>query len=223
MKTYPQIMSGVPTGYLTPIIPAPKPLVATVGIEIEPGLGISLDGNALLVGPSGKDEKLVIQGHLEYGLPVRNFEVTRQGNRTMVDGHHDHQDYILERRGNRLQVEGETPLESFQTIYAEQGFEVQSSYSSRSYKMTQRGELATVRQGSGDGLTYQIRQQGNRTTVRASQGDGNFSLERRPDGTVFIDGSLNVQDFTLTPTAEGGWLLSGLYPHQSYRIERLNL
>ena len=217
MNVSPPLMAGVPTGYLVPIVPAPKPLATTVGVEIAPGLGVSLDGYALLVGPKQAYESFRMEGHPEYNLPVRTFEVYRQGSETRVDGYHDHQDYFLRQSGNVLQVEGETPLESFRTIYREDGFQVKSGYSNRSFQVKVQGPRASVVSGSGDGVRYQVTQEGNRTRVRCSQGDGNFTFDRLPDGTVTMDGPLDVQDFTFRPQGKG-WLVEGFYPHQRYQI-----
>lgn len=219
MNSSPKLMSGVPTGYLIPIAPAPKPLVPTVGVEIEPGLGISLDGNAILVGPNASTESFEIHGHPEFGVPVRDFEVHRQGNQTSVDGYHPHQDYLLQQLGSTLRVEGETPVESFRTFYGGDGFEVKSAYSNRSYKVKIQGARASVTSGSGDGMRYEVTQEGSLTRVKPSQGGGYLRFDRQSDGSIVVDGPLDTQDFRLTPQASGkGWLLTGFYPHQSYQI-----
>lgn len=219
MNTALRLMSGVVTGYLTPIVPAPKPLTITVGVEIEPGLGISLDGHALLVGPKEAQESFEIHGHPEFGVPVRDFQIHRHGNLTEVDGCHAHQDYRLEMQARQLRVVGETALESFRTSYRCDGFDVGSPYSNRSYKVDIRGSRATVKPGSGDGMRYQVAQDGNRTRVRAGYGGGELVFERQADGSILVDGPLNTQDFRLSPSASGqGWELSGFYPHQGYQI-----
>lgn len=217
--TSPRLMVGVPTGYLSPQIPPPSQFVTTVGIEVEPGLGISIDGKAILVGPQDANEKVEILGRLEDGTyPQRDFLVTRQGLQSVVDGYYNHQDYKLDQKGNHLYVKGETDVESFTADYRANGFDINSKYSGRTYKVDVDGANATVKPAWQEGRQYQIEQRGNTTFVDGGHEDINFSFTRNSDGSITIDGKYAYNDFTIKEE-NGNLVLKGHYPQQKFVIK----
>lgn len=215
----PRLMVGVPTGYLSPQIPPPNTYhVNSVGIEIEPGLGISLDGKAILVGPKEATDKFDIIGHLSDGTyPNRDFQVTRQGLQTLVNGHYDNQDYSLNQTGNQVDIKGKEDVHNVQAQYRADGIDVLSKYAARAYTVNVNGSEATVVSGYADAPKYKVTQEGNTTKVDAGFEEGNFSFTRKEDGSIFIDGQLKPQDFDIK--REGGKLVvQGHYPQQRFVI-----
>lgn len=215
----PRLMVGVPTGYLSPQIPPPNTYhVNSVGIEIEPGLGISLDGKAILVGPKDVTDKFDIIGHLSDGtMPQRDFQVTRQGLQTLVNGHYDNQDYSLNQAGNSVDIKGKEDVHNVQANYRADGIDVVSKYAARAYTVNVNGSEATVVSAFDNAPKYKITQEGNTTKVDSGFEEGNFSFTRKDDGSIFIDGQLKPQDFDIK--REGGKLVvQGYYPQQHYVI-----
>lgn len=217
--TSPRLMVGVPTGYLSPQIPPPSQFVTTVGIEIEPGLGISVDGKALLVGPKNATETVDIKGRLADGTyPQRDFEVTRKGLSAVVNGYYDHQDYKLDQKGSQLDVTGQTDLESFRANYRDNGFDINSKYSGRTYQVDIDGSQASIKPAWSNGRQYKVTQEGNKTLVDAGSEEINFSFTRNNDGTISVDGKYLPQDFTIKREAEG-LVVQGHYPHQRFVVK----
>ena len=217
----PRLMVGVPTGFLSPQIPPPNSYhVTSVGIEIEPGLGISLDGKAILVGPKDTTEKLDIIGHLADGTyPQRDFQVTRQGLQALVNGMYDRQDYKLDQQGPLLDVKGQTDVESFTATYRADGMDVNSKYSGRTYKADINGSQATVVPAWDGGMKYTLTQEGNTTRVSTGHEEADFTFTRKEDGSIFIDGQLKPQDFDIKQE-NGALVVQGYYPQQRYVITR---
>lgn len=215
----PRLMVGVPTGYLSPQIPPPNTYhVNSVGIEIEPGLGISLDGKAILVGPKETTEKFDIIGHLSDGtMPQRDFQVTRQGLQALVNGYYDNQDYSLNQQGNKLDVKGSEDVQNFSATYRADGIDVASKYASRAYTVNVSGSEATVVSAWENGPKYKITQDGDTTKVDAGFEEGNFTFTRKEDGSIFIDGQLRPQDFDIK-RENGKLVVQGYYPQQHYVI-----
>ncbi|MFN8608985.1 MAG: hypothetical protein U0931_15735 [Vulcanimicrobiota bacterium] len=215
----PRLMVGVPTGYLSPQIPPPNTYhVNSVGVEIEPGLGISLDGKAILVGPKDASEKFEIIGHLSDGtMPQRDFQVTRQGLQALVNGYYDNQDYSLNQQGNRLDVKGSEEVQNYSATYRADGIDVASKYPARAYTVNVNGSEATVVSAWQDGPKYKITQEGNTTRVDAGSPEGSFTFTRKDDGSIFIDGQLKPQDFDIT-RENGKLVVQGYYPQQHYVI-----
>lgn len=216
----PRLMVGVPTGYLSPQIPPPATgHVAAVGIEIEPGLGISLDGKALLVGPKDAFEKQDIVGHLDGGTyPNRDFQVLRQGGQTTVNGYYDNQDYKLQQSGNRVDVKGQTDREDYSAIFRPDGIDVKSKWAARSYTVNVDGANASVKSDYADGIQYQLKQEGNTTRVSTGIPEADFTFTRQGDGSIVIDGNLKPQDFTIG-RQDGALVVQGYYPQQKFVVK----
>jgi len=219
----PRLMAGVPTGYLSPQIPPPTTYTSYVGVEIVPGLGISLDGRALLVGQKGTTENLEIIGHLpgEPGgppvlYPQRDFKVSHNGDNTRVDGYYGWQDYSLSRSGNQVSVTGETDRDCFVTTERADGFDIQSKYAGRTWHVTTNGNTATVTDGTDQRIT--VTQNGNQTVVNTGHAENSYTLTRGDNGVITVDGQLKPQDFTISNGAEG-LVVQGHYPHQKFVVK----
>ena len=215
----PRLMVGVPTGYLSPQIPPPNTYhVNSVGIEIEPGLGISLDGKAILVGPKDVTDKFDIIGHLSDGtMPQRDFNVSRQGLAAIVNGHYDNQDYQLQQQGNQLDIKGKEDMHNVQANYRADGIDVVSKYAARAYTVNVNGSEASVVSAFDNAPKYKITQEGNTTKGDSGFEEGNFSFTRKDDGSIFLDGQLKPQDFNITHE-NGKIVVQGYYPQQRFVI-----
>lgn len=207
------LMVGVPTGYLSPQIPPPTSSTTSVGIELAPGIGISLDGRALLVGPQPTDGvELNITGHLSDGTyPDRDFVVTQENGKTQIHGHYERQNYTLMAQPGGFSASSSE--HRFQMVESAEGFEVKSA----SLQFAAVAQRTTVRTPE---RTYTVLTEGDTTRVTSADSALDFSVTRRQDGSQFIDGKLATQDFTFSapdPT-EGGWVLQGHYPQQRFEL-----
>ncbi len=217
----PDLMVGVPTSYLSPRLPFPPNAgyAVSVGVEIAPGLGISLDGRALLVGPSGHEGRTDIVGHLEDGTyPQRDTVVVRQQGSTVVDGHAEWRDYRLHGTDEHFHAEGSSLLTSFSVYEApEGGTRVESPYAARAFTIAEGDYGFSVSSDWADGERFQVSQEGNVTTVDSNWEDQDFTVTRNDDGSVLIDGHLLTDDFSFRPT-DNGFVLQGYHPQQKFEI-----
>jgi len=209
----PRLMVGVPAGSLVPLIPPPDQYSPTVGVELTPGLGISLDGKVLLVGQKGTEESLELIGHLPDGTyPQRDFRIRHAGDRTTVDGYYARQDFSLTRSGASLSVAGVNDRESFSA----EGLNVSSLYPARTWQVTMGERHAEVRSKDPLGARYLLlADQPNETRVYSTLATQDFTVRHHDDGRITVDGQAPHQDFTLTPTADG-LVVQGHYPQQHY-------
>jgi len=206
----PRLMVGVPTGFLHNQTPPPSPIAANVGIEIEPGLGISVDGRAILVGPKESFERTEIQNQQK----DRTFLVTREGLKSVVDGHYDRQDFTLTSQGNRLDAKGNSQEES---ITAD-GLNVTHAKAGRSYDVSVNGSEASVISRHPEGRKYLLTHDVNTSRVNTGYAESDFTFTRNDDGTITIDGQIKPQDFTIGRDASGALVVQGYYPQQRYVI-----
>lgn len=216
----PDLMVGVPTGYLSPRVPFPPnaDYVVSVGVEIAPGLGISLDGRALLVGPSGHDGRTDIVGHLEDGTyPQRDTAVLRQGVSTVVDGHAEWRDYTLHGDDDHFHAQGNSIRQSFSVFDTPEGKRVESPYAARAWTIAEGEYGFSVSSDWADGENFQVSREGNVTTVDSNYEDQDFTITRSSDGSLLIDGHLLTDDFTFNRT-EDGYVLQGYHPQQRFEI-----
>ncbi|MEW6279904.1 MAG: hypothetical protein AB1758_14845 [Candidatus Eremiobacterota bacterium] len=216
----PRLMAGVPTGYLSPQIPPPSLYATTVGLELAPGVGISLDGKALLVAHRPEASKLEIVGHLTDGTyPQRDFTVVSDGSATVVDGYFDHQDYRLEQQGDRTVADGHEDVQDFSIQDDGRTLRVDSRFAARAWTATREGQSADVRSDWAEGETFRVTREGNTTRVESSYPESSFTLTREDDGRIVVDGHYAFQDFTLTP-GEGGFVLQGHFPQQRFEVRQ---
>jgi hypothetical protein len=217
----PRLMVGVPTGYLSPQIPPPNVgYNVSVGLELAPGIGVSLDGKALLVGPEGHQGQTDVIGHLEDGsYKNRDSVVLRSGDETTVDGMYGWQDYSLKGSSSAFTAQGEDDLKSFSVAPTADGFKVQSAYSARTWTVAYADGKATVQSDYQDGERFEVSTKGAVTTVDSNYADQDFTVTRHDDGSSSIDGHLKPEDFVFRPT-ESGYDLKGFYPQQHFRIEQ---
>ena len=213
------LMAGAPTGYLSPQIPPPTTYVVPVGIEFAPGLGISLDGKAILVGHKNSAEKFDIIGHLDDGTyPQRDFKVSRDGQHTEIKAKYEWQHYNLNHHDGTTDVKGETDRESFSVKESATALQTVGAFPAKTFTVKPGAGSVQVEPGYAEGPHYTLTQKGNKTIVDAGNEDVNFEFTRNDDGSFAVHGKLKPQDFTITPQ-EGGWLVKGYYPQQKYIIK----
>ncbi len=216
----PNLMVGVPTGYLSPRLPFPPNVeaTATVGIELAPGLGISLDGKALLVGAAGHSGRTEITGRLKDGtFPQRDSVVLRSGEQTTVDGHYNWQDYKLEGSRDNFRATGEQVHHGFSVTPTDNGFRVENPKAARAWTVEANDGGYAVRSDFEGGETFQVSRQGNTTLVDSNLPDQDFTITQKDGGAAIIDGHLKTDDFSWTPTAQG-FELQGHHEQQRFGI-----
>ena len=221
LASKPSLMVGVPTAYLSPRLPFPPNVGynVSVGVELAPGIGVSLDGKALLVGPEGHQGKTEIIGHLEDGTyPQRDSVVLRSGDGTSVDGHNDWQDYQLKGRATNFAARGQDDSKSFSVQETEGGFRVNSPFAARAWTVQSTENGFTVKSDFEQGESFTVSQNGNVTTVDSNFQDQDFTVTRNADGSSLIDGHLRPEDFAFSPT-DSGYELRGHYPQQFFAIK----
>ena len=214
-------MAGVPSAYLSPRIPPPNVgYNVSVGVEIAPGLGISLDGKALLVGPGGHQGRTDILGHLPDGsYKSRDSVVLSSDSETRVDGYHAWQDYSLYGSAEEFSAQGDSALRSFTVNPTDSGFEVKSEYSARTWTVSQDANSISVVSDYDDGERFVVSTQDGVTTVDSNFEGQDFTLTKQEDESVFIDGKLTTQDFTFKAT-DSGYDLKGHFPQQHFRVNK---
>lgn len=218
----PQMMVGVPAGYLSPRLPFPPNVGynVAVGVEIAPGLGISLDGKALLVGAEGHQGRTEIIGHLADGTyPQRDTVVLRSGDETEVDSLYDWQDYSLKGSASEFIAAGDTPVQSFSVKPTENGTRVGSPYAARAWSVTETENGVSVRSDFEDGERFEVSTKDGVTTVDSNFDEHDFTVTRNADGGAVIDGHYTTQDFTFAKT-DAGYDLQGHYPQQHFAISQ---
>jgi hypothetical protein len=216
----PNLMVGVPSGYLSPRLPFPPNVEynVSVGVEVAPGLGISLDGKTILVGAGGHQGRTDIIGRLKDGtMPQRDTVVLRSGEETTVDGYYGWQDYKLQGRPDQFTAVGAEPVKGFTVTPTENGFRVENPKSARAWTVENNDAGFAVRSDFAEGETFQVSKAGNTTLVDSNLADQDFTITQQPDGTAVIDGHLRPEDFTLNPTGKG-YDLQGHYDQQHFQI-----
>lgn len=215
----PKLMAGAPTGFLSPQVPPPSDYVVSLGLEIAPGIGISLDQKAILIGQNVGQDKLDIIGHLDDGTyPQRDFKVSRQGDSTTIDGKYGWQDYSLQRQGGKVVVTGDEARRSFDAFEKDGLPQTTGKMPAKTFTTVREGNSIQVNPGWEGGPHYTITQEGATTKVKSDYEDMDFTLTRRDDGSFLVDGKLNPQDFVITPQGQG-WLVKGYYATQKYTIQ----
>lgn len=217
----PNLMVGVPSAYLSPRIPFPSnpEYTASVGVEIAPGLGVSLDGKTLLVGPEGHQGKTEILGRLSDGtMPQRDTVVLRSGDQTLVDGYYDWQDYALKGQAQSFQAQGDSPVKGFTVEQTESGFRVESQFPARAWTVEYNADgSARVQSDFDRAESFVVSTGAGVTKVDSSYDDHDFTVAKQANGEVSIDGRYSVQDFLFSQT-EDGHQLKGHYPQQFFKV-----
>jgi hypothetical protein len=218
--TRPNLMVGVPSGYLSPQTPFPPNVDynVSVGVEVAPGLGISLDGKTLLVGASGHQGRTSIVGHLADGtLPQRDTVVIRDGESTVVDGYYGWQDYRLQGQGDQFSASNEDAVKGFSVTPTANGFRVENARAARAWTVEGSDKGYSVRSDYAGGESFEVSKQGNTTLVDSNLPDQDFSITQGPGGAAVIDGHLKTEDFSWNPTGHG-FELQGHYDQQHFQV-----
>jgi hypothetical protein len=217
----PKLMAGAPTGYLSPQIPPPTDYVVPLGLEIAPGLGISLDARAILVGlrSDGASQKLDIVGHLDDGTyPQRDYKVSTGSGAGSIDGKYAWQDYSMTKVDSKVVVVGDEARRSFESSESQGLPQTVGKMPAKTFTTTREGDAIVVKPGWEGGPSFKITQDGATTKVDTGSEDTSFTFTKNNDGSYKIDGKLNPQDFAIKPQGSG-WLVQGYYPQQKYVIK----
>ena len=221
IQSRPSLMVGVPSAYLSPRLPFPPnpEYTASVGVEIAPGLGVSLDGKTLLVGPEGHQGKTEILGRLsDATMPQRDTVVLRSGEQTVVEGYHDWQDFALKGKANGFEAQGDSPVKNFQLEQTESGFRVESQFPARAWTIEYKADgSATVQSDFDRAESFVVSTADGVTKVDSSHDDHDFTLAKQANGEVLIDGRYSFQDFRFSKT-DDGHQLKGHYPQQLFKV-----
>jgi hypothetical protein len=212
-------MAGAPTGFLSPQIPPPNTYVVPIGLEFAPGLGISLDGKAILVGHNGAAGKFSIIGHLDDGtMPQRDFKVSRDGKNSEIKSVYDWQNYSLKNHDGVTDFKGETDRESFTAKESPTAPQTKGAFPAKTFATKPSGDSADVKAGYDEGPHYVLTQQGKTTLVNAGDEEMNFSLTKNDDGSFETKGKYLFQNFKFSPDGDS-WVVKGYYPQQKYVIK----
>lgn len=220
VSSRPNLMVGVPSGYLGPKLPFPDNVQynVPVGVEIAPGLGISLDGKTLLVGAGGHQGRTEIIGHLKDGtLPQRDTVVLRSGEETTVDGLYNWQDFKLRGKAEQFSAENESVDRGFTVTPTENGFRVENPKAARAWTVETSEVGFSVRSDYKDGETFQVSRNGSTTLVDSNFADQDFTITQQSNGAAVIDGHLRTEDFSWNPTQKG-YDLQGHYEQQHFQV-----
>lgn len=213
-------MVGVPTSYLSPQMPPPNVgYNVSVGVELAPGLGVSLDGKALLVGPDGHQGQTDILGHLADGsMKTRDRVILRSADQTEVDGYHDWHDYTLKGTSTDFTAQAKEDDKSFTVTSTDNGFRVESPFTARAWTVSYQENRAIVRSDFQSGEHFEVSTDGAVTLVDSNLPEQDFTVTRHADGASTLDGTLRTEDFEFRPT-NSGYDLKGFYPQQHFRLE----
>lgn len=220
VSSRPNLMVGVPSGYLGSQLPFPPNVEynVPVGVEIAPGFGISLDGKTLLVGAEGHQGRTEIIGHLKDGtLPQRDTVVLRGGGETTVDGFYSWQDFKLKGQAGQFSAENENAARGFTVTPTANGFRVENAKAARAWTVEANDGGFAVHSDFKDGETFQVSRNGNTTLVDSNFDDQDFTVTQQADGAAVIDGHLRTEDFTWNPTQKG-FDLQGHYDQQHFQV-----
>lgn len=215
----PNIMVGVPVGYLSPRLPFPPnaDYNCSVGVEIAPGLGVSLDGKALLVGAEGHQGKTDVLGRLEDGTyPQRDTVVLRSGDQTDVDGADTWRDFSLKGKARDFLAAGDSDRQNFTVKETENGLRVGSQFAGRAWTVENTADGVSVRSDFAEGESFHVSVKDGVTTVDSSLPEQDFTVQRTESGAV-IDGHYAFDDFQLSRTGDG-YEFKGHYPQQKFLI-----
>lgn len=218
--TRPNLMVGVPSGYLSPRLPFPPNVDynVAVGVEVAPGLGISLDGKTLLVGAQGHQGRTEILGRLKDGtMPQRDTVVLRGADETVVDGHYDWQDFRLKGSRDQFSAEHAELHKGFTVTPTENGFRVENPLAARAWTVEENEAGFAVRSDFAGGETFVVSKNGDTTLVDSNLAEQDFTITQKADGTAIIDGHYKVDDFTWNPTSNG-YQLQGHHPQQRFEV-----
>lgn len=209
----PQLMVGVPAAFLTPgARPPASGNVPRVGIELEPGLGLSLDGRALLVGANGT----LSEQNLLQNVSGKAVHISRQGGDTVV-GDQAHPGFRLTQTDGHVSATGSSDGDSFQAQVCPAGADLQSPAPARSYTVRYQPGGASVQPGWSGGISYSLQQDGATTRITTGHPQADLTVTRQGDGSVSVRGALNSQNF-LIRRGDDGLSIQGYYPQQSYTL-----
>ena len=226
----PNLIVGAYTGRLNPQIPPGSyHTLVPIGLEIQNGVGISLDGESLIVAHSPKDGQVSIKGHLEPGqgepvpesgvlYPQRDFEVSNKGGTTKVDGFYDWQDYTITRKDGKTTIDCADDMEGrfdYQVFQDGNKTIVKGKYPAQNFVITRDGNKTYVK-GCDDNMSYTLTTEGNKTKIEGNIPERQFTVTDKGK-ELAIDGHMAYQDFKVTKGPKE-FTIKGYYPQQKYEV-----
>jgi len=227
----PNLIVGAYTGRLNPQIPPGDNYnLVPIGLEIQNGIGIALDGESIIVANSDKNGHVSITGHLEPGqgepvpesgvlYPQRDFDVSRKDGATKVDGYYDWQDYTITKKDGKTIIDCVDDSEGrFDYEVSREGNKtlVKGKYPVQNFSITKEGNKTIVK-GYDDNLSYTLTTEGNVTKIEGNIPERNFTITDK--GSEWeIDGHMAYQDFKVTKGPKEV-VIQGYYPQQKYVIK----
>lgn len=211
------LMVGAPASRLAPMAYPVNVHPAPIALEITNGIGIGIDGESIIVGP-GKEGEIEIIGHLEDGTyPQRDYNVKREGNKTVIDGYFDWQDYEITKDGDKMKIQGETTRESYDV--EENGSKINikgATYPVQTYEITSKGNETFV-DGFETMNDAHLVTKGDVTEITGGFPERNFTVTRGKNH-MKVDGKYAFQDFDIT-WDDKQIVVKGYYPHQKQVIK----
>ncbi|HPZ06906.1 MAG TPA: hypothetical protein PL110_02230 [Candidatus Eremiobacteraeota bacterium] len=225
------LIVGAYTGRLNPQIPpGDRYNLVPIGLEIQKGVGISLDGESIIVTRPPESGKVSITGHLQPGegepvpesgilYPQRDFQVVSDEKATTIDGFYDWQDYtITDKDGERKIDCKDDDNGRFDYQVKQEGNKtfVTGEKAVQNFTITKEGNKTYVK-GYDDNLSYTITTEGNVTKVKGNIPERQFTITDNGKEWA-IDGHMAYQDFKVTKDPHQV-VIKGYYPQQKYVID----
>jgi hypothetical protein len=227
----PELIVGAYTGRLNPQIPAGSyHNLVPIGLEIKNGVGISLDGESIIVTRPEQQGKISITGHLEPGpgehvpeggivYPQRDFQIVSDKNATKIDGHYDWQDYTITDKDGKREIDCKDDQEGrfdYQVVKDGNTTLVKGKYPAQNFSITKEGNKTLVK-GYDENMSYTITTEGNVTKVKGNIPEREFTITDKGNEWV-VDGKMAYQDFNITKK-DNEVVIKGHYPQQKYVVK----
>lgn len=217
-KKSPNVFVGAPATRLGPQVGTIKQWPSPIAIEIKDGIGIGVDGESIVVG-HGKKGKIEIIGHTDDGFyPQRDYEVTRDNQKTKVDGYFDWLDYNIKDEDKKTHIQGNSERETFEVAKQDDSLAVSGKYPVQNYKIDFKKNEVDI-----DGYDYnnlydtKLVTEGNVTKIQNEHEERCFTVTREENKMKF-DGKYAFQDFEVT-WDDKQIVVKGHYPQQKVVIK----
>ncbi|MEQ8221733.1 MAG: hypothetical protein ABRQ37_05485 [Candidatus Eremiobacterota bacterium] len=228
----PNLIVGAYTGRLNPEIPPGDNYnLVPIGLEIKNGVGISLDGECIIVTRPDQQGKISITGHMEPGpgesalpsggvlYPQRDFQIVSDKNSTKIDGLEDWQDYTITDKDGKREIDCKDDQGGrfdYQVVKDGNTTFVKGKYEVQNFTITKEGNKTLVK-GYDDNLSYTITTEGNVTKVKGNIPEREFTITDKGNEWA-VDGHMAYQDFNVTKKGNEV-VIKGYYPQQKYVIK----
>ena len=227
----PSLIVGAYTGRLNPQIPpGDYHNLVPIGLEIKNGVGISLDGESIIVTRPEQQGKISITGHLEPGpgegappsgilYPQRDFQIVSNKEATKIDGHYDWQDYTITDKDGKREIDCKEDQDGrfdYQVVKDGNTTHVKGKFPAQNFTITKDGNKTSVKDYE-DKLIYTVTTEGKVTQVKGDIPERVFTITDKGNEWA-IDGHMAYQDFNVTKK-DNEVIIKGHYPQQKYVIK----